>query len=240
LTVPEQIWNIFAVGGGLAMPRGARIVFPGVPHHVTQRGNRRQTVFFCADDYRAYLNLAAQACREAGVEVWAYCLMPNHVHLVASPTTESGLASAIGAIHSAYARQINRRREWTGHLWQGRFASFAMEEQHLLNCVRYVGLNPVRAGLVRRAIDWPWSSVRAHVVGDDDGLLTRTPVAERLGIELAGFFDEDLEQADLHRFRQASVNGRPVGSCAWLNRHTPSEGDRHGLRPSQSPAPRST
>lgn len=218
------------------MPRGAHIVFAGVPHHVTQRGNRRQTIFFGADDYRAYLNLATRACREAGVEIWAYCLMPNHVHLVASPATETALASAIGAVHLAYARTINRRQGWTGHLWQGRFASFAMEEQHLLNCVRYVGLNPVRAGLVRRAVDWPWSSVRTHLEGLVDGLLTPGPVTERLGIELSGYFDQDLGQADLHRFRSASVSRRPIGSKDWLDRRNSMEGDRHGLRPSQSPA----
>lgn len=101
------------------MARMARVVVPGVPHHVTQRGNRRQRTFFCEADYIAYLQIAAETFRAAGVEVWAYCLMPNHVHLIATPPAPEALAAAVGGTHLRYTRMVNRRERWTGYLWQG-------------------------------------------------------------------------------------------------------------------------
>ena len=136
------------------MARIARIVLPGAPHHVTQRGNRREPVFFEDGDYVLYKNLLAEAAERAGTSVWAYCLMPNHVHLILVPTTEDGLRATLADAHRRYTRHINARHEWTGHLWQGRFGSVAMDEEHLMHAVRYVSLNPVRARLVRRARDW--------------------------------------------------------------------------------------
>jgi putative transposase len=198
------------------MARHARVVIPGTPHHVTQRGNRRQRTFFSDADYLAYLRLAAEAFGEAGVEVWAYCLMPNHVHLIAVPPAPDALAEAVGATHLRYTRRINRREAWTGYLWQGRFASFPMDEDYLLACARYVGLNPVRAGLCARAIDWPWSSVRAQLEGRGDPLLTPQPLGARLGPALAGFFDLDVEEEVRRKFRNASTTGRPLGAAAWV------------------------
>jgi putative transposase len=198
----------------------ARVVVAGVPHHVTQRGNRRQQTFFCDADYVAYLHLAAEAFRAAGVEVWAYCLMPNHVHLIATPPRPEALAAAVGATHVRYTRQTNLRQRWTGYLWQGRFASFPMDEDYLLACARYVGLNPVRAGLVERAIDWPWSSVRAHLgrlcEGVVDPLLTPGPLAARLGERMARFFDIDVAEEARRALRRASSTGRPLGAAAWV------------------------
>jgi len=124
------------------MARIARVVAPGLPHHVTQRGNRRQQTFFCDDDYRAYLELMAQWCSRCAVEIWAYCLMPNHVHLIAVPESKDGLRSAIGEAHRRYTRRINFREGWRGHLWQGRFASYTMEERYLLAAARYIEMNP--------------------------------------------------------------------------------------------------
>ena len=140
------------------MARLARLVVPGHPHHVTQRGNRGQETFFGDDDYRSYLSLLAECCRKAGTEVWAYCLMPNHVHLVLVPSHEDGLRAALGETHRRYTRHVNLREDWRGHLWQARFHSFAMDENHLLACARLVELNPVRARLVQRPGDWRWSS----------------------------------------------------------------------------------
>lgn len=119
------------------MARLARLVIPGLPHHVTQRGNRRQQTFFNDGDYAAYIELMAQWCREEGVEIWSYCLMPNHVHLIAVPKTEDGLRRAIGESHRSYTRRINFREQWRGYLWQGRFASFIMDEPYLLAAARY-------------------------------------------------------------------------------------------------------
>ncbi|MDD9877448.1 MAG: transposase [Magnetovibrio sp.] len=104
------------------------MVVPGLPHHVTQRGNRRQKTFFRDDDYRVYLDLMREWCGRHGVRVWAYCLMSNHVHLVCVPETADALACAIGAAHRRYTRHVNFREGWRGYLWQGRFASFPMDE----------------------------------------------------------------------------------------------------------------
>ena len=114
------------------MARLARVVLPGYPHHVTQRGNRRQDVFFQDEDYVAYLDLLKEWCGKEGVEIWAFCLMTNHVHLIVKPNKESNLSKAIGETHRRYTRRINFRKNWRGYLWQGRFASFPMDEKWLL------------------------------------------------------------------------------------------------------------
>lgn len=144
------------------MARLARVVIPGLPHHVTQRGNRRQTVFFGEADYQAYHALLAEFCREQGVAVWAWCLMPNHVHLLLVPPAPDALRAALAETHRRYSCRINRRTGWRGYLWQGRFASFPMDEAHTLACARYIDLNPQRAGLVDQPEAWPWSSARSH------------------------------------------------------------------------------
>ena len=161
------------------MARLARLVVPGLPHHVTQRGNGRARTFFDDDDYRLYRDLLAENCRAAGVAVWAWCLMPNHVHLILVPAGADGLRRALAATHRRYAGLVHARRKRSGHFWQGRFGSVVMDEEHLAAAVRYVSLNPVRARLVARAQDWRWSSVRAHLYGRDDGLTTPGPLLER-------------------------------------------------------------
>lgn len=153
------------------MVRIARVVAPGIPHHITQRGNRRQATFFEVDDYRAYLALMGEWCRRCRVDVWAHCLMPNHVHLIAVPSTEDGFRRAIGEAHRRYTRRVNFREGWRGHLWQGRFASYPLDEAHLVAAARYVEQNPVKAGLAERAWGYPWSSAAAHVVGENDTLV---------------------------------------------------------------------
>ena len=135
------------------MARIARVVVPGYPHHITQRGNRRMKTFFRDEDYETTINLVSKACREAGTEVWAYCLMPNHVHLVMVPGDKEGLRSVLGDTHRRYTREINFRHRWRGHLWQERFHSFPMDETYLLSTVRYVERNPVKAKLCRQPED---------------------------------------------------------------------------------------
>src|SRR5438309_9571212 len=157
------------------MARIARVVVPGLPHHVTQRGNRRERTFFEEGEYAFYRALLAAAARKAGAEVWAYCLMPNHVHLIVVPSDEDGLRKTFADAHRRYTGLINARHHWTGHLWQGRFGAVAMDEAHLMAAAGYVALNPVRAGLVDRAEDWPWSSVGAHLAGRDDAPVTVAP-----------------------------------------------------------------
>ena len=145
------------------MARISRAVVPDTPHHITQRGNRRQQTFFSDADYDTYVGLMHRWCAHYGVEIWAYCLMPNHVHLVAVPEREDSLAQAIGEAHRRYTRFVNEREGWRGHLWQGRFTSYVMDERYLLACARYVETNPVRANLATQPAEWRWSSARAHL-----------------------------------------------------------------------------
>jgi putative transposase len=199
------------------MARLARVVAPGIPHHVTQRGNRRQQVFFNDDDYAAYRALLAEGCRAAGVAVWAYCLMPNHVHLILTPSDADGLRAALGEAHRRYTRHVNLREGWRGYLWQGRFASCPMDEAHLLACARYVELNPVRARLARRPRDWRWSSARAHLAGKDDGLVRVRPLLA-LAPDWPDFLAEGLDEADHEAIRAGERTGRPLGSARFVAR----------------------
>ncbi len=199
------------------MARLARVVAAGLPHHVTQRGNRRQPVFFGDGDYETYLQLLAAGCGAAKVAVWAYCLMPNHVHLILVPSDTDGLRAALGEAHRRYTRHVNFREGWRGYLWQGRFASFPMDEAYLLACARYVELNPVRAGLARRAGDWKWSSARAHLAGGDDGLMAAEPLLS-LVPDWAAFLRQGLDEDDRDAIRAAERTGRPLGSDRFTKR----------------------
>jgi putative transposase len=187
------------------MARIGRIVFPDFPHHVTQRGNRRQQVFFEPSDYALYRDLLAERCRKASVAVWAYCLMP----------TPDGLARAIGETHRQYTGFINARSRWTGHLFQGRFSSVALDEAYLVAAARYVALNPVRARLVARAQDWAWSSARAHLAGRDDGLVCVAPLIERVG-RFADLIDAETDHALFTALREAEGTSRPLGSAEFV------------------------
>jgi putative transposase len=197
------------------MARMARAVAPGVPHLVTQRGNRRHKVFFEDGDYAVYKELLAEGCTAAGVAVWAYCLMPNHVHLILVPGDPDGLRAALAEAHRRYTRAINQRKGWIGYLWQGRFASFAMDEAYLLAGARYVEQKPVRARLVERARDWRWSSARAHLRGRDDGLVKVKPLLGRVD-NWAAFLGERLTAQELEPIRSGERTGRPQGASSFV------------------------
>ena len=153
------------------VPRHRRAIFPGIPHHVTQRGNHRERVFLSKGDPEAYLSLLHAYSRRFGIAIFAYCLMPNHVHLVVKPTSSDGMPRALRAVHCQYAQRIHRMRAITGHLWQGRYYSSALDPPHFLNAIRYVELNPVRARLIARPEDYPWSSAAARCGQRFDPLL---------------------------------------------------------------------
>jgi putative transposase len=193
------------------------VVVAGVPHHVTQRGNRRQETFFGADDYAAYLSLLGEWCGRCGVAVWAYCLMPNHVHLIVVPDRAEALRRALGETHRRYTRRVNFRAGWRGYLWQGRFASFAMDERYLLRAARYVELNPVRAKLCRAPWRWRWSSAAAHVAGRDDDLVRVEPLRERVQ-DWRQFLAEVLPTEEVELLRRHARTGRPLGETAFLDR----------------------
>ena len=196
------------------MARMARVIASGIPHHVTQRGNRRQQTFFCDDDYREYIALMAEWCGKCGVQIWAWCLMPNHVHLIAVPSSAESLARAIGEAHRRYTRMINFRENWRGHLWQERFASFPLDENYLLAAVRYVEMNPVAAGLAEQPGEYPWSSARAHLAGEDDQLVKVSPL-----MDMVGNWQEFLSLSDkeeLALFHRHERTGRPLGGETFI------------------------
>lgn len=198
------------------MSRLARIDLPDIPYHVTQRGNRRQLVFFQEEDRRVYLQLLKEQTTRYGLEVWAYCLMPNHARLIVVPRTDEALTRAIGETHRRYTRYINFREGWRGYLWQGRFASVPLDEPHLYAAVRYVERNPVQAGLVRDAEEYRWSSAGAHVCGRVDPVLTHsflTASIQDWKVFLAA--PEDAIGTTLQRH---ASTGRPLGAPEFVER----------------------
>ena len=197
------------------MARLARVVIPGLPHHVTQRGNRREAVFFGDDDYRAYLSLIAAAAQAANTQIWAYCLMPNHVHFIMTPTHEDGLRAVLAEAHRRYTGRINARFRQTGHLWQGRFGSVPMDEDHLLAAARYVAMNPVKAGMTAKPEDWPWASTRAHLRGQDDQVVATAPLLGRIA-DFAAFLSDEPAPGVEATFERAHSVGRPLGGEDWL------------------------
>ena len=198
------------------MPRMARVVLPDYPHHVTQRGNRRQRVFFQDQDWCNYLALVRAACIEASTKILAYCLMPNHVHFLLVPTHEDGLRAAMADAHRRYTRQVNFREGWRGHLWQDRFHSFVMDGPHLRAAIPYVEENPVRARLCGQAADWRWSSA-AEAEGRSPETMVDWDLRERL-VEASIHGDTTGPGDPVDAIRLHTRTGRPLGADAFVQR----------------------
>lgn len=203
------------------MPRLSRTVFIGVPHHITQRGNRREDIFFTDEDREVYLSWLKEYCEKFGVEILAYCLMTNHVHLVAVPATDDGLQRVLKPLHMRYAQRINRAQGWKGHLWQGRFFSSPLDEAYLWAAVRYVERNPVRAGMKRRAEDYRWSSAAAHCGTHSDMLLSPK---SNWGKQFSAIEDWSAwlaagdEAEELQTLRRNVEKGLPCGSESFVQK----------------------
>lgn len=198
------------------MPRLPRLVCPDVPHHITQRGNRKQPVFFSDADRRAYLALLADRCTATGTRCLAWCLMDNHVHLILVPPTVDALRATLAPLHTRYAARINQREGWSGHLFEGRYWSYPMDDRHLMHAVRYVENNPVAAGLVTHAEQWRWSSARAHIENKADGFTDLAAIGQhvpdwramlRHGLEAGGHDNMTHDNA----IEKALRNGRNLG-----------------------------
>jgi putative transposase len=202
------------------MPRLARAIAVGCAHHITQCGNNHQDVFFADEDRQVYLQLLKEQADKYGLEVVGYCLMSNHVHLVAIPHEQESLAQAVGRTHFRYTQYINRLHKRSGHLWQGRFCSCALDGRHLWLAMRYVELNPVRARLCRKPWRYEWSSAAAHTDEKAESELLnlkrwyRQISAEAWRKELAG----GLTDAELERLRLRTHTGRPLGSDSFLSK----------------------
>ncbi len=223
------------------MPRMARVVIPDIPHHVIQRGNRRQAVFFSDSDYEFYKKLLIHYCKREQVEIWAYCLMPNHVHLILVPAGELGLRKAVAEVHRRYTLFVNLREGWTGCLWQGRFLSYPMDERHLYHAVRYVELNPVRAGLCRAAEQWTWSSAGAHLAGCDDTVVDLEPMRRRVG-DYRAYLAEPEQRGMIEVIEEHTKTGRPLGSDGFVAKLESISGrllapQRRGPKPKQPGSP---
>ena len=203
------------------MPRIARLVVPGLPHHVTQRGNRRATIFFSDAHRQIYLRWLREYCARADVRILAYCLMDNHVHFVAVPGTAQAFEEFVHPLHTRYARHINQEKGWKGHFMQGRYFSAALDETRLWTAIRYVERNPVRAGMIAQAENYAWSSAAVHC-----GLRPDVLVDGRAG--LPADFVQTAEWSNwlkgvetpelLDELRSKSRRGLPCGSEEFVSK----------------------
>ena len=200
----------------------ARVVISGCPHHVTQRGNRREDVFFTDADRVRYLELLGKYASKHGLAVQAYCLMTNHVHLVVVPQAEASLAAALKPLHMRYAQHVNWTQRIGGRLWQGRFFSCPLDDEHLRAAVRYVERNPVRAGMVAQAEDYRWSSAATHCGLRTDSLvsdpckLTARLTPDRWRQWLGDPWEAEAEMTA--QLRQCTHTGRPAGGASFIAR----------------------
>jgi putative transposase len=198
------------------MARIARVVLPGYPHHITQRGVRSIPVFFTDADRHEYLRLQREQGERFGVKFISYCLMTNHVHLVAIPKDEKALSRAVGEAHRLYTRRINFREKVRGYLFQGRFFSCPLDSGYLLAAVRYVERNPVRANIVKQAWDYKWSSAAYHVgTSKSDPLITNTPLLDEIEDWRLFLSEKDIE---LDELRTKTRIGRPLGTSTFLQK----------------------
>ncbi len=199
------------------MPRVARIVVPGLAHHVTQRGNRRSDVFFDEADRQKYLMFLADYKQRYGLDLLAYCLMTNHIHLVVVPKDETSLGRTMRDTHQAYSSHVNRKLHESGHLWQGRCFSSVLDDSYLWSAVRYVERNPVCAGLVEQAEQYPWSSAAAHCGLRIDPLLSgNLEQSDHVDDWSAWLSSADDEGAKV--ICQKTTTGRPCGSVEFIER----------------------
>ncbi|MHC5058308.1 MAG: transposase [Planctomycetota bacterium] len=198
------------------MPRAKRLVVPGLPHHVTQRGVRSTDVFRDDVDRELYLSLMRQHAEPKGVRFLAWCLMTNHVHLVVVPEREDSLARGIGDAHRRYTRARNFREGVRGYLFQGRFWSSVLDERHLLASVRYTELNPVAAGIVADPARYEWSSAAYHLGREraDPLVVDRTLLG--LVDNWAEFLQDGMDEIEARELERALSTGRPVGSAAFV------------------------
>jgi putative transposase len=199
------------------MAKFARMVIPGCPHHIIKRGNRRQVVFFSDNDKKLYYNILKREIARAGIAIWAYCFMDNHVHLIAVPEKENSLAKGIGKAARNYSLLINIRNDWKGHLWQHRFDSYPLGETHVYSAVKYIEQNPVEAKIVTRAEEYYWSSARSHVFGENDALLSDFYLISEIP-DWSSYLKGKVNESDKKLFESHARSWRPLGDDKFIEK----------------------
>lgn len=207
------------------MPRTGRLEVPGVPLHIVQRGNNRSACFFSDLDRRLYLKCLAEASVARGCEIHGYVLMSNHVHLLITPRQPGAASAMIQDVGRRYVRNINSIHQRTGTLWEGRFKSSLIDsERYLFTCHRYIELNPVRAGIVQRPGDYPWSSHAHYADGISNRLLTPHRLFNELGTSASArmsayraMFGDVIPEADLEHLRFTVNKGWALGSDRFID-----------------------
>jgi putative transposase len=201
------------------MPRIARVCAEGYPHHITQRGNNKEKTFFDNEDKRFYLEVLRRYKDKYKMKILAYCLMGNHVHILAIPEKETSLARGIGMTNLLYTQYINRKYGRSGRLWQNRFFSAVVEkESYLWAVMRYIEQNPVRAKLVKKAEDYEWSSAKAHVLGIKNDILSdESWFSEKEIKSYREFIRTDTDEINAV-IRRATSTGRPLGSEGFIKK----------------------
>lgn len=202
------------------MPRRPRLVLPGVPLHLIQRGNNRQVCFVADEDYQCYLGWLKEYAGKTGCQVHAYVLMTNHVHVLLSAAHSDGPGALMKALGQRYVQYFNRTYRRSGTLWEGRFRScLTQAEDYLLACQRYIELNPVRAGVVEHPAEFRWSSFRSNAQGEVDALITPHELYQSLGMDAAQrqaayreLFRFELEPGVIDQIRKATNGNFALGN----------------------------
>ena len=193
------------------MPRQPRIVLPNIPHHITQRGNYKQTVFQGERDFKTFSTWVNEYAQKYELDILAFCLMSNHFHFIVVPNGEESLARAFNILQMRYAQYINRKRKANGHVWQGRFFSCLLDDAHLYRAIRYVERNPVRAKVVKHAWEYQWSSANEHVGRSNAGVIR---LSKKFKLIRADEWKEYLKEKDLEtcdEMRIKTMRGLVVG-----------------------------
>ncbi|OGW77137.1 MAG: hypothetical protein A3I73_02970 [Omnitrophica bacterium RIFCSPLOWO2_02_FULL_45_16] len=216
------------------MPRIARLVVPDHPHHITQRGNYRQEIFKDDADRKQYLEFISYYSKKYHLEILSYCIMSNHVHFIATPKKEDSLALVFRTAHTRYSQYFNKKINAYGHLWQGRFYSCVLDEQHLLAAARYIERNPVRIKIVKKPTDYIWSSARSHAGISHSDIINTSPLFKYIeikqGSEWKDFIYESDEPDEIAVIRRYTMTGRPLGGASFVQRLEKVFGERlHAL-----------
>ena len=203
------------------MPRIGRVVAVEYPHHITQRGNYRQKIFSDDGDRRKYLSFLKDECKRYNLTILAYCLMPNHVHLIAIPQKKDSMGKVFKYAHMKYSQYYNRRMRTTGHLFQGRFFSCVMDERHTIGCACYIERNPVRAKMVEKPYEWKWSSTKVHcgiAINDELGVNKLFDYIEKGQKGWREFIELPDNPDEIKQIREQTRKGRPLGSNVFVEK----------------------